>query len=157
MQTLKIDCIIPSMSTLMQSAMQMHKHIPYSHTHVLIGRLADTYGNKTHVPMQKHACFEVYKLNMLTFNIYIVFIVLFNHILLYVFTYCAIIRYHVSTLVSIYQAIKLQRHEMNTAGEGHNVCVQMHLHYIQVFKRFLSSLGIYHQIIGLKEFLVSNY
>lgn len=82
----------------MQDVMQIHNHILSSHTRVLIGRLADTYRNKTHVPVQKHACGEVYAfiLNTLT-NIYITFSILFNRVFLYVLTHHAAITCHVST------------------------------------------------------------
>lgn len=46
---------------------------------------------------------------------------------------------------------------MNTADERHNVHVQVLPHYIQTFKRFISSFGIYHWIIGSKAIAVSIY
>lgn len=53
--------------------------------------------------------------------------------------------------------IKLVRHGMNIAGERHRVYVQVHLHYVQTFNRFVSSLSVSHKTIAAKAFLVSIY
>jgi len=46
---------------------------------------------------------------------------------------------------------------MSIAGGTHRVHVQMHLHYIQKFKRFVLSLRVSHKTIAAKAFLVSIY